>query len=78
MVCHIAAHAHAHAPWRLCACGPGAGADQCCRRYLASQSVVQPLMMITMLSTLMTPVYLWFFILRCADAIFNSNIACAL
>lgn len=40
------------------------GADQCCRRYLAAQSVVQPLMFVTFMATLMTPLYLWFFIIR--------------
>ncbi|KAL6754135.1 MATE efflux family protein [Haematococcus lacustris] len=40
------------------------GADQCCRRYLAAQSIVQPLMLVTLLATLMTPAYLWYFIVR--------------
>eukprot|EP00195_Chlamydomonas_chlamydogama_P009762 CAMPEP_0202901800 /NCGR_PEP_ID=MMETSP1392-20130828/14735_1 /ASSEMBLY_ACC=CAM_ASM_000868 /TAXON_ID=225041 /ORGANISM="Chlamydomonas chlamydogama, Strain SAG 11-48b" /LENGTH=532 /DNA_ID=CAMNT_0049588419 /DNA_START=201 /DNA_END=1799 /DNA_ORIENTATION=- len=41
------------------------GADQCCRRYLASQSVVQPLMFVTFVATLLTPLFLWYFMFRC-------------
>uniref|UniRef100_A0A7S3R462 Protein DETOXIFICATION n=1 Tax=Dunaliella tertiolecta TaxID=3047 RepID=A0A7S3R462_DUNTE len=41
------------------------GFDQCMRRYLASQSVVQPLMFVTLIATMMTPIYLWFFIIQC-------------
>ena len=40
------------------------GVDQCCRRYLLAQSVSQPQMYITFAATLLTPMFLWFFILR--------------
>ena len=40
------------------------GFEQCLRRYLAAQSVVQPLMFVTFLATLLTPLYLWYFITR--------------
>ena len=40
------------------------GIDQCLRRYLSAQSVVQPLMFVTFLATLLTPLFLWFFIMR--------------
>lgn len=43
-------------------------ADQCCRRYLAAQAVVQPLMVVTLLATLLTPLYLWLFVARCVVA----------
>lgn len=36
-------------------------ADQCCRRYLSAQSVVQPALWITALATLLTPLYLHVF-----------------
>ncbi|PNH05195.1 MATE efflux family protein 5 [Tetrabaena socialis] len=42
------------------------GFEQCIRRYLACQSVVQPLMYVTFLATMLTPLYLWFFIVRCS------------
>lgn len=41
------------------------GIDQCCRRYLAAQSVVQPQMFVTFLATLLTPTFLWYFIVKC-------------
>lgn len=41
-------------------------ADQCCRRYLSAQAIVQPLMFVTCAATLLTPLYLWIFIGRCA------------
>jgi MATE family multidrug resistance protein len=39
-------------------------ADQCCRRYLSAQAVVQPLMLVTLIATLLTPLYLWLFVAR--------------
>lgn len=39
------------------------GIDQCCRRYLAAQSVVQPQMFVTFMATLLTPLFLWYFII---------------
>lgn len=35
-----------------------------CRRYLASQAVVQPLMVVTLLATLLTPFFLYLFVLK--------------
>jgi MATE family multidrug resistance protein len=32
--------------------------DQCCRLYLAAQSVVQPAVVTTLTATLLTPIYL--------------------
>ncbi len=40
------------------------GFEQCLRRYLAAQSVVQPLMYVTFLATMLTPLYLWWFIFK--------------
>ncbi|KAG1658935.1 hypothetical protein FOA52_007127 [Chlamydomonas sp. UWO 241] len=41
------------------------GIDQCCRRYLLAQSISQPQMFTTLIATLCTPFFLWFFIVRC-------------
>lgn len=41
------------------------GIDQCMRRYLSSQSVVLPLMFVNLIATLLAPVLLWYFIIRC-------------
>lgn len=49
--------------------------DQCCRRYLAAQSVVQPPMAITMLATLLTPLFLWWFIFKCGFGFQGAAIA---
>jgi MATE family multidrug resistance protein len=37
-------------------------ADQCCRRYLAAQAIVQPLMAVTLIATALTPIFLWTFV----------------
>eukprot|EP00798_Chlamydomonas_sp_ICE-L_P030729 gene30729-35765_t len=60
---------------RLSPCLLMDGVDQCLRRYLASQSVVQPLMFVTFLATLTTPVFLWFFIIRCDYGLDGAAIA---
>jgi len=51
------------------------GADQCCRRYLSAQSVVQPLMFVTFMATLCTPMYLWFFIVKCGWGLDGAAVA---
>jgi len=51
------------------------GMDQCCRRYLSAQSVVQPLMYVTCFATLMTPFYLWFFITKCGWGLDGAAVA---
>lgn len=43
------------------------GFDQCFRRYLAAQNVVLPLMLATLIASLLTPMYLWWFIFRWAS-----------
>ncbi|GIL78274.1 hypothetical protein Vretimale_7649 [Volvox reticuliferus] len=53
------------------------GFEQCLRRYLASQSVVQPLMYVTFIATLLTPLYLWYFIFRCAWGFDGAAVAWA-
>ncbi|GAX82606.1 hypothetical protein CEUSTIGMA_g10032.t1 [Chlamydomonas eustigma] len=51
------------------------GVDQCCRRYLAAQSVVQPQMFITVMATLLTPLFLWYFILSCDWGFYGAAVA---
>ncbi|PNW77624.1 hypothetical protein CHLRE_10g444900v5 [Chlamydomonas reinhardtii] len=53
------------------------GFEQCLRRYLAAQSVVQPLMYVTFAATLMTPMYLWYFIFRCGWGFDGAAVAWA-
>ncbi len=40
------------------------GLDQCCRRYLSAQAVVQPLMLVTLFATLLTPLFLHVFVFK--------------
>ncbi|MEW5297746.1 MAG: hypothetical protein WDW36_000930 [Sanguina aurantia] len=51
------------------------GWDQCMRRYLSAQSVVQPLMLVTLVATMMTPFYLWYFIVSCGMGFDGAAIA---
>ncbi|WIA44443.1 hypothetical protein OEZ86_007198 [Tetradesmus obliquus] len=50
-------------------------ADQCCRRYLSAQAVVQPLMVVTLIATLLTPLYLWLFVARFGLGLLGAAIA---
>ncbi|KAF6260291.1 mate-domain-containing protein [Scenedesmus sp. NREL 46B-D3] len=50
-------------------------ADQCCRRYLSAQAVVQPLMVVTLIATLLTPLYLWLFVARFGMGLLGAAIA---
>eukprot|EP00877_Chromochloris_zofingiensis_P011101 jgi/Chrzof1/6244/Cz17g17070.t1 len=50
-------------------------ADQCCRRYLSAQAVVQPLMLVTLFATLLTPMYLWYFVFRCGMGLMGAAVA---
>lgn len=38
--------------------------DQCFRRYLAAQSVVQAPMVVTLVATTLTPFFLWLYIFK--------------
>ncbi|KIY99568.1 MATE efflux family protein [Monoraphidium neglectum] len=50
-------------------------ADQCCRRYLSAQSVVQPLMVVTLLATLLTPLFLYVFVFRYKMGLLGAAVA---
>eukprot|EP00879_Flechtneria_rotunda_P031346 GHRR01034232.1.p1 GENE.GHRR01034232.1~~GHRR01034232.1.p1 ORF type:complete len:537 (+),score=144.16 GHRR01034232.1:73-1683(+) len=50
-------------------------ADQCCRRYLSAQAVVQPLMFATLLATLLTPVFLWLFVAKWGLGLIGAAVA---
>lgn len=50
-------------------------ADQCCRRYLSAQAVVQPLMVVTLLATLLTPVFLYLFVMRWGMGLLGAALA---
>ncbi|KAF8060322.1 DTX16 [Scenedesmus sp. PABB004] len=50
-------------------------ADQCCRRYLSAQAVVQPLMLVTLIATLLTPLFLWLFVAKLGLGLLGAAVA---
>lgn len=50
-------------------------ADQCCRRYLSAQAVVRPLMVVTLIATLLTPFYLYLFVFHYGLGLIGAAVA---